>query len=153
MLPQHEQQVILVIKQHDNEKKTVPYLSTLDNHPLYWWFFLDLSLDDRETVQEIINAYIIWEIQALTTKWWELFQRFYTLHTADFRTFRALNEDSKNIWTEPFNTVWNRIEQALFHFEQILIKNMLKKPQWLEKVTDAFYSIAVRFFPYYYSIE
>lgn len=152
MHQQHEQQVALVIRQMDNEKKTIPFIHNLDEHPLYGWFFHDLTPDERDDVKQIINAYITAEINALKTKWWTMFQRFYELHHDLFREFRNLNADKANIWTDHFNDVGQKIEQWLFHFEQILVKNMLKRPQWLEKVTDAFYSIAVRFFPYYYSI-
>lgn len=150
---QTEQQIVLVITQRDNQKKYVPYLQELDQHPLYGGFFHGLEPDQRTDVQQMIRSYIIGVIQCLNTKWWEMFQRFYELHTDLFWEFRELNGSQDNIGTDQFNEVWGKIEDALYHFEQILTKNMLKKPMGLEKVTDAFYSIALRFFPHYYSIE
>lgn len=153
MNQQHETQVVLVIKQFEEKHKYIPFLHNLDNHHLYGDFFKELSIDERDDVQDIIKAYIISTIQWLTTKWWEMFQRFYELHTDLFREFRVLNGDEKNTGSEQFNTVWWEVERKLYHFEQILTKNMMKKPMGLEKVTDAFYSIAVKFFPFYYRIS
>jgi len=74
------------------------------------------------------------------------------LHEDLFWEFRELNSDEKNIGTEKFDEIWGKIERKLYHFEQILTKNMMKRAMGLEKVTDAFYTIAVRYFPYYYQI-
>jgi hypothetical protein len=152
MNQQHETQVVLVIKQFEDKNKYVPYLHNLDNHHLYGDFFRWLSIDERDEVQEIITAYIKSWIQSLSTKWGEMFQRFYELHGDLFWDFRRLNWDEKNTWSNEFNQVWWEVERKLYHFEQILTKNMMKKPMWLEKVTDAYYTIAVRYFPFYYRI-
>jgi len=152
MNQQTEQQIVFVITQRESQKKYVPFLQELDNHPLYGDFFTELSPDEREDVKKMIRSYIIWAMQWLKTKWGEMFQRFYELHEDLFWEFRALNGSEDNIGTPQFDEVWGKVEDALYHFEQILTKNMMKKPQGLEKVTDAFYTIAIRFFPYYYRI-
>lgn len=153
MNQQTQQQIVFVITQRDKQKKYVPFLQELDTHPLYWDFFTELEQSDRDDIQDMLRSYIVWAMQWLKTKWGEMFQRFYELHTELFWEFRALNWSEDNIGTDAFNEAWKKVEDALYHFEQILTKNMMKKPQGLEKVTDAFYSIAVRFFPHYYRVE
>jgi hypothetical protein len=101
----------------------------------------------------MIRSVITDTIASLKTKWWEMFQRFYELHEELFWEFRVLNGSESNLSNKKFHEVGVKIEQHLYHFEQILTKNMMRKPQWLEKVTDAFYDIAYTFFPLYGRIE
>lgn len=153
MKPSEHQQVLFVISQLTKQKKSVPYLQDLDAHTLYGWFFHDLSPEEREEVKLMIKKTITDNIQSLKTKWGEMFQRFYDLHQDLFWEFRVLNSSESNTQNPKFHIIWGEIERKLYHFEQILIKNMMRRPQWLEKVTDAFYDIAYKFFPLYGRIE
>lgn len=153
MKPAEEQQVIFVINQLTKQKKSIPFLQDLDGHTLYGPFFHDLSPEERDEVKSMIRSVITDTIASLKTKWWEMFQRFYELHEELFWEFRVLNGSESNLSNKKFHEVGVKIEQHLYHFEQILTKNMMRKPQWLEKVTDAFYDIAYTFFPLYGRIE
>lgn len=153
MKPAEEQQVIFVINQLTKQKNTVPFLQDLDGHTLYWSFFHDLSPEERDEVKDMIRAVISETIGSLKTKWWEMFQRFFKLHENLFWEFRDLNSSEANVSSPKFHEIGSQVEQHLYHFEQILTKNMMRKPQWLEKVTDAFYDIAYKFFPLYGRIE
>lgn len=148
-----EKQIVFVIQQITKQKKYVPFLQHLDAHTLYGSFFHGLSPEERDDVKAMIDSSIRAEIQSLKTKGGEMFQRFYDLHEDLFWEFRTLNNSESNLENPRFHEAWRIIEQALYHFEQILVKNMMRRPEGLEKVTDAFYDIAYRFFPLYGRIE
>lgn len=153
MNQEEEKQIVFVIGQFDKQRSYIPFLHNLDKHPMYGSFFMELDGQGREKVQDIIDAYIVSEIQALSTKWWEMFRRFYGMNKELFWKFRQLNADEANIETDAFHEVGKQVEEQLYKFEQILTKNMMKKPMWLAKVTDAYYDIACRFFPHYFKIR
>lgn len=153
MKPQEEKQVTIVITQLTKQKKSIPFLQHLDAHTLYGWFFHGLSPDERDDVKLIIRSYVINDIKSLKTKWGEMFQRFYELHEELFWQFRTLNSSEANTENPKFHEIGQEVEKYLYHFEQILTKNMMRRPEGLEKVTDAFYDIAYRFFPLYGRIE
>ena len=153
MKPAEQQQVIFVINQLIKQKKSVPYLQDLDAHPLYWSFFHDLSPEERDEIKHLIDHMIREDIASRKTKGWEMFKRFYELHADLFWEFRALNSTESNLSSPIFHKLWGEIEKHLYHFEQILVKNMMRRPEGLEKVTDAFYDIAYKYFPFYARIE
>lgn len=145
-------QILVVIRQLDKQKKYVPFITDLEHHELYGSFFQWLPESQKEEVNDMLRTYIVEEIQGFSTKGGEMFARFYELYPELFRTFRRLNADENAVNEPEFHNVGEQVEQALYTFEQILTKPMLKKPMWLAKVVEAFYDIASRFFPYYHRI-
>lgn len=149
MSPQDKDQIVIIIKNIDIQKKKVPFLTDLQAHPIYGKFFEDLDSEDILEVQELIDEYIKNKILNPKTKWWEMFQRFYVLNQDAFWEFRRLQAHEENIDTDAFQTLWRSLEKELFKFENILTQNMMKKPQWLDKVVSAYYDIVHSFFPYF----
>lgn len=137
---------------HINNKK-IPYFHDLQNHAVYGQFFNDMDGEDIQVIQELITSYVEESVKALSTKWGEMFRRFYAMNKETFRTFRQLNGNISNVETQEFQTLGKDIEQQLFKFENILTKNMMKKPQGLDKTIGAFYDIVYAYFPLYWSIK
>lgn len=152
MTREEEQQILAVIRQFEKNKKYVPYVQDLKAHDLYGDFFNGLNDEAIQEVEDMVRTYITTEIRGMSTKWGEMFGRFYDIHTELFRSFRTLNSQEQFVETDEFQEAGQKVEQILYTFEQILTRPMLKKPIWLAKVTESFYDIAYRFFPFYHRI-
>ncbi len=151
--PSETSQIVQIIKNIDDKNKKVPFRKDLENHPIFWQFFLELEKEQKNEVDEIINWYIKSKIEWLSTKWWEFFRRFYNLNKDNFRLFRDLNSVEDNIKGKDFQDIWKEIEQELFKFENMLTQNMGKRSYWLDKVVSAFYDIVHSFFPRFSFVE
>ncbi len=149
MQPQDKDQILLIIRNLDQQKKYVPYFSDLVEHPHYGVIFRWLDSEEIKQVQTCIDDYIKEELQGYKTKWGEMFRRFYALHQDTFREFRRLNGEPNAEDTESFQTLGKTVESELYKFENMLTQTMMKKPQGLDKTLAAFYDIAYRFFPKY----
>ncbi len=149
MQPQDKDQILLIIRNLDQQKKYVPYFTDLVEHPHYGVIFRWLDSEEIKQVQTCIDDYIKEELQGYKTKWGEMFRRFYALHQDAFREFRRLNGEPNAEDTDAFQTLGKTVESELYKFENMLTQTMMKKPQGLDKTLAAFYDIAYRFFPKY----
>jgi hypothetical protein len=138
-----------LIDNYTTQYKKVPFFSDLVHHEQFGVFFQ--WLDDKQTqlVQSILHDYIEEKIASFTTKWGELFRRFYDVHSDLFWQFRQMNSDVWFVEHEAFQKVGKQIEQLLFTYEGILTEKMLNRAEGLDKTLDAFYSIVYMFFPLY----
>lgn len=153
MTPQDLEQIKIIISNIDKNNKKIPYFKDLQQHSIYGKFFDNLESEDILEIQDLILSYAKEKVLNPHTKWGEMFKRFYVMNQDMFWRFRELNADEKNIENEEFQKIWKAIEQQLFKFEWILTKNMIKKPQWLDKVISAFYDIVYSFFPLYGQVK
>ena len=67
MKPEIKKQITVVINQYISQKKVVPHIETLQNHPLYGGFFQELSQEEHAQVAAMIKAIIIEEIETKKT--------------------------------------------------------------------------------------
>lgn len=148
------QQINSLIRNLEEQKNHIPYLSELEQHEVYGQFFKWLPLDQKAEIKEIINGYIKEKIVWLTkTKWGQLFKRFCDNQEDLFWTFRNLNEYGSNATPDIFQKTWKQVEQEMFKLEWILTEKMLDQEKWLDKVIWSFYNIVYSFFPKYNEIE
>ena len=148
------QQVNNLIRNLEEQKNHIPYLSELEHHEIYGQFFKWLPLDQKTEIKEIINSYIkdkIWWLSK--TKWGQLFKRFFDNQEDLFRIFRNLNEYGIHASADIFQKTWKQVEQEMFKLEWILTERMLDQEKWLDKVIWSFYNIVYAFFPKYNEIE
>lgn len=145
------EQIRNIIKNFEEQKKHIPFLSELERHPVFGPLFKTLNQAQKENVKKIIRDYIVEKLENFKTKGWELFKRFYDMDNKTFREFRDLNEDYEAN-EKKFQEVWKKVEKELFKYEWILTEPMLKQEKWLEKVVWAFYTIIFTFFPAYNNI-
>jgi len=153
MKQQEKDQIYTIISNYADQYKKVPFVSDLLDHAMFGPIFSQLSEKDIATVRSIINQFVEEKLMTFSTKWWELFRRFYEVHTDIFWQFRKLNADKKTASTKEFQTVWKQVEQELFTYEGILTEKMLNRPEGLDKTIDAFYDIVYMFFPCYNQID
>ena len=153
MKKQEKDQIYTIISNYTDQYKKVPFVSNLLEHAIFGPIFSQLSDKDITTVRSIINQFVEEKMMAFSTKWWELFRRFYEVHTDLFWQFRKLNADKATVATEEFQIVGKQVEQELFTYEGILTEKMLNRPEWLDKTIDAFYDIVYMFFPHYNRID
>jgi len=140
-------QVKSLIVNFTNTRQHIPYLLELEEHKTYGPIFTALSSSDKKEVETIIKEYIIEHITWLKTKWGLLFKRFFENKTAQFRQFRNLNNPATDSQSQEFQSMGKDIETQMFDLEWLLTQAMLKKPQWLDKVIDAFYTVVYHYFP------
>jgi len=151
MNQQEADQIKNIIMNIEEKKWSIPYLSDLENHEIFWPIFQSVSSEDKIEIQHIINDYISEKIEGMTkTKWGQLFKRFYEAYNELFWKFRTMNEtgDGKN-----FQETGKQVEQEMFKLEWILTERMLKQEKGLDKVIDSFYKIVYTFFPKYNKID
>lgn len=151
--PTETSQIIQIVTNLDTKHKKVPYFHDLANHTMYGQFFVDMTTEQQNEVNDIIHWYIKSKIQAGKTKGGEFFRRFYALNQDNFRLFRDLNEHQENIKTDDFQVIGKEIQQELFKFENMLTRNMTKRWYGLDKVVSAYYDIVHSFFPWYSFVE
>ena len=147
------QQIRQLIDNYTTQHKKVPFFHDLSHHAQFGVFFQWLNNKQMQEVQSILHDYIEDTIEWFVTKWWELFRRFYHVHSDVFWQFRQMNGDAKLVSTKEFQDLWKDIEKILFTYEWILTEKMLNRPEWLDKTLAAFYDIVYMFFPLYSSIE
>ena len=146
------EQIKNVLSNLENSKKRIPYLSDLQQHPVFWMIFSNLSEKESKEINEVIKSYIQEKLEVIKkTKGWQLFARFAESNPDLFREFRELN----NEWTDNkrFQELWKQVETEMFKLEWILTEKMLKQEKWLDKVVDSFYNIVYLFFPRFNEVE
>ncbi len=148
------QQISNLIRNLEEKKNYIPYLSELEHHEVYGQFFKWLPIDQKTEIKEIINNYVKEKVAWLTkTKWGQLFKRFCDNQDDLFWTFRNLNEFGIHASADIFQKTWKQVEQEMFKLEWILTERMLDQEKWLDKVIWSFYNIVYSFFPKYNEIE
>ena len=153
MKEQEIQQITQLIDNYTTQHKKVPFFDDLQNHPQFGVFFQWLDEKNVQRVQVILRDYIEEKIASFSTKWGELFRRFYDVHGDLFWQFRQMNAGFSESNQDDFQVLGKEIEQLLFTYEGILTEKMLNRPEWLDKTLDAFYSIVYMFFPQYNKIK
>lgn len=153
MTDNERQQIVSIIKNLEEKKTYIPYLSELEDHEIFWPIFKSLSKEEKEEIKKIIDEYIVEKIESLKTKWGLLFKRFYEIDPDLFRSFRDFNEKEEFSESNEFQEIWKRVEQEIFKLEWILTERMFKQEKWLDKVVWSFYNIVYSFFPRYGKIE
>ena len=146
------EQIKNVLSNLENSKKRIPYLSDLQQHPVFWTIFSNLSEKESKEINEVIKSYIQEKLEVIKkTKGWQLFARFAESNPDLFREFRELNSE----WTDNkrFQELWKQVETEMFKLEWILTEKMLKQEKWLDKVVDSFYNIVYLFFPRFNEVE
>ncbi|MFA5747617.1 MAG: hypothetical protein WC872_00720 [Candidatus Absconditabacterales bacterium] len=169
------QQIMNVIKNIEEKKGHIAYLSELENHEIYGQFFKGLDENRKNEIRNLINDYLKEKISELgKTKGSQLFKRFFEVYEDLFWEFRELNEyggELKNEANEKlkneiggdkksggerkkrFQEVGKKVEHEIFKLEGILTEKMLDQEKGLDKVIGAFYNIVYCFFPRYNEIE
>jgi len=146
------EQIKNILSNLENSKKRIPYLSDLQQHPIFWNIFSNLKKEEEKEINEIIREYIIEKLESIKkTKWWQLFARFAETNQDLFWKFREINDFSIN--DKEFQTLWKQVENEMFKLEGILTEKMLKQEKGLDKVIDSFYNIVYLFFPRFNEIE
>lgn len=146
------QQIRQLVDNYATQYKKVPFFHDLADHAQFGVFFQWLDDAQKQEIQSILRDYIEDTIEWFTTKWWELFRRFYDVHGDAFWQFRQMNGDPKSPSTQAFQDIGKEIEKILFTYEWILTEKMLNRPEWLDKTLAAFYDIVYMFFPLYNAI-
>lgn len=142
-----QDQVLTIIRNIEEQKAYIPYLSDLERHSVFWPIFSGLTAAQKEHIQEIIRLYIIEKIEGMTkTKWGQLFKRFFESQPDLFWQFRMLNENP-DIHAAEFQITGKKVEQEMFRLEWILTEKMVGQEKWLDKVVGSFYNIVYLFFP------
>lgn len=142
-----QEQVLTIVKNLEEQKKSIPFLSDLQNHPVFGPIFASIDKTKQDEINQIIDWYIREKIEWLNkTKWWQLFQKFFETQEELFWTFRDLNEypeDDMDI----FQRIGKQVEQEMFKLEGILTEKMVGQEKGLDKVVSSFYNIIYCFFP------
>jgi len=148
-----KKQLLLLISNFHNQKKKIPYLEDLKNHPVFGASFYKMDTDKLKEVEAIIHEYIHTSVQELSSKWGELFRRVYAMNKDMFYEFRWYNSSSEYIETKEFQSLWKHFEKEFFKYEWILTSSMSKRSYGIDKVVTAFYDIVHAYFPYFSSIQ
>ena len=152
MKTQETEQIKNILSNMENSQKKIPYLSDLEQHPVFWSIFSQLSAKEKREVEELISSYIIEKVESIKkTKGGQLFARFMDAQSELFWAFRKANDT--NYSGNDFQTLGKAVETEIFKLEWILTEKMLKQEKGLDKVIDAFYNIVYLFFPRYNEIE
>ena len=146
------EQIKNILSNYENSKKRIPYLSDLQQHPIFWNIFSNLSDEEEKEINNIIKEYTLEKLEIIKkTKGWQLFARFAESNPELFWKFRELNDPIKN--DKEFQKLWKQIETEMFKLEGILTEKMLKQEKGLDKVIDSFYNIVYLFFPRFNEVE
>ena len=146
------EQIKNILSNYENSKKRIPYLSDLQQHPIFWNIFSNLSDEEEKEINNIIKEYTLEKLETIKkTKGWQLFARFAESNPGLFWKFRELNNPIKN--DKEFQKLWKQIETEMFKLEGILTEKMLKQEKGLDKVIDSFYNIVYLFFPRFNEVE
>lgn len=145
---QNEQdQIVIIIKNLEEQKKAIPFLKDIQKHPVFGPIFADIDKAKQDEINQIIDWYIRDKIHGLSkTKWGQLFQRFFETQEELFWTFRDLNENPEEDM-DIFQRIGHQVEQEMFKLEWMLTERMLDQEKWLDKVVSSFYNIVYSFFP------
>ena len=153
LTPVEKNQILQLIANFHTQKKRIPFLQNLLEHPIYGPSFHQMSQEDQNEIEEIIHEYIHTSIQDLSSKWGELFRRVYAMNKDMFYEFRWYNVDREYIETDEFQTIGKHFEQEFFKYEWILTNNMSKRSYGLDKVISSYYDIVHAYFPLFSSIQ
>jgi len=143
---EHEQ-ILTIVKNLEEQKQAIPFLSDLQKHTVFGPIFTWIDKNKQDEINQIIDWYIRNKIEWLTkTKWGQLFQRFFETQEELFRTFRDLNESPEDDM-DLFQRIGKQVEQEMFKLEWILTEKMIGQEKGLDKVVSSFYNIIYNFFP------
>lgn len=149
---EHEQ-ILTIVKNLEEQKQCIPFLSDLQSHSVFGPIFTWIEKDKQDEINQIIDWYIRNKISWLTkTKWWQLFQRFFETQEELFWTFRDLNEHPENDM-DLFQRIGKQVEHEMFTLEGILTEKMVGQEKGLDKVVGSFYNIVYSFFPKMWLVE
>ena len=59
------EQIKNILSNLENSKKRIPYLSDLQQHPIFWNIFSNLKKEEEKEINEIIREYIIEKIKKI----------------------------------------------------------------------------------------
>ncbi len=142
-----QDQILTIVKNLEEQKQAIPFLSDLQKHPVFGPIFTWIDKEKEDEINQIIDWYIKEKIEWLTkTKGGQLFQRFFETQEELFRTFRDLNENPEDDM-DLFQRIGKQVEQEMFKLEWILTEKMVGQEKWLDKVVSSFYNIVYSFFP------
>ncbi len=146
MQAQEIEQIKNILSNLETSSKKIPFLSDLEQHPVFWTVFSSLNPQEKEEVQQIIDEYLEEKLQAIKkTKGWQLFNRFVESQSELFWKFRKLNDPQTE--NKEFQELGKLVETEMFKLEGILTEKMLKQEKGLDKVIESFYNIVYLFFP------
>ncbi|PZM87208.1 MAG: hypothetical protein DLD55_02560 [candidate division SR1 bacterium] len=152
MKTQEIEQIKNILLNIEDAKKSIPYLSNLEQHAVFGPIFSSLSKAEKQEVNQIIDDYILEKLELIKkTKGGQLFNRFAESQSDLFWAFRRSNDPQAN---DPhFQTLGKQVETEMFKLEGILTEKMLKQEKGLEKVVESFYNLVYLFFPRFNEIE
>ena len=152
MQAQEIEQIKNILANIEASQKKIPYLSDLEQHPVFWPIFSQLTAGEKQEVEEVIRSYILGKVESIQkTKGGQLFARFVESQSELFWKFREANDPSYQ--GKAFQSLGKEVEVEMFKLEGILTEKMLKQEKGLDKVVDSFYNIIYLFFPRYNEIE
>ena len=136
MQAQEIEQIKNILANIEASQKKIPYLSDLEQHPVFWPIFSQLTVGEKQEVEEVIRSYILGKVESQSDLFWK---------------FREANDPSYQ--GKAFQSLGKEVEMEMFKLEGILTEKMLKQEKGLDKVVDSFYNIIYLFFPRYNEIE
>lgn len=142
-----QDQILTIVKNLEEQKKAIPFLSDLQKHTVFGPIFKWIDKDKEIEINQIIDWYIKDKIWSMTkTKWGQLFWRFFETQEELFWTFRDLNDNPEDDM-DLFQRIGKQVEQEMFKLEGILTEKMVGQEKGLDKVVGSFYNIIYNFFP------
>ena len=95
MQAQEIEQIKNILANIEASQKKIPYLSDLEQHPVFWPIFSQLTAGEKQEVEEIIRSYILGKVESIQkTKGGQLFARFVESQSELFWKFREANDPS-----------------------------------------------------------
>lgn len=146
-------QIKTLVENFATQKKRIPYTQDLLDHPIYGPAFAQMSQEDQNEIDTVIDDYIHTSIQDLSSKWGELFRRVYAMNKDMFYEFRGYNSSVDYVESKEFQVLGKHFEKEFFKYEGILTSSMSKRSYGLDKVVTAFYDIVHTYFPFFSSIQ
>ena len=143
--------ISLIIKNIYTKDKKLPYWETIKQHKQWWPFVSTFWKNDIKQVKECIK--IIWEsiLDEQKTKWWILFKQIWELDKSRFWEYRDLQEDF-DIDNKKFVSLHKIYEELIWNADVMLTSKMKSRDYWVDKVTNAFYTIVYSFFPHHWCL-
>lgn len=142
-----QEQILTIVKNLEEQKQCIPFLSDLQKHPVFGPIFTWIDKAKEDEINQIIDTYIRERVAGLSkTKWGQLFQRFFETQEELFWAFRDINENPDEDF-DLFQKLGKQVEQQMFTLEGILTEKMVGQEKGLDKVVSSFYNIIYSFFP------
>ncbi|AHB41118.1 hypothetical protein P148_SR1C00001G0311 [candidate division SR1 bacterium RAAC1_SR1_1] len=142
-----QEQILTIVKNLEEQKQCIPFLSDLQKHPVFGPIFTGIDKAKEDEINQIIDTYIRERVAGLSkTKGGQLFQRFFETQEELFWAFRDINENPDEDF-DLFQKLGKQVEQQMFTLEGILTEKMVGQEKGLDKVVSSFYNIIYSFFP------